>query len=112
MCIAISLLFILLIMLMSRHQPLVKFHLELYWIICQIFGVLRALWPPTELLGWWPQNEVPVVHPSEGDLPGFIGTTVHPPGEVEPPGVTGTVVHPPGEGTEVEPPGVTGKRTA
>ena len=60
MCIAVSLLFILLLLLMSRHQPVVKFHLELFWIICQRVSVLRALGPPTELLGWWPHNEVPL----------------------------------------------------
>ena len=56
----IHLLVILLLLLMSRHQPVVKFHLELFWIICQRVSVLRALGPPTEILGWWPHNEVPL----------------------------------------------------
>ena len=59
-CIAIDLLIILLLLIMSRHQLVVKFHLELFWIICQIVSVLRSLWPLTELLCWWPQNEVPL----------------------------------------------------
>ena len=59
-CIAIDLLIILLLLIMSRHQLVVKFHLELFWIICQIASVLRSLGPPTELLRWWPQNEVPL----------------------------------------------------
>ena len=33
-CIAIDLLIILLLLIMSRHQLVVKFHLELFWIIC------------------------------------------------------------------------------
>ena len=59
-CIAIDLLIILLLLIMSRHQLVVKFHLELFWIICQRVSVLRALGPATELLGWWPHNEVPL----------------------------------------------------
>ena len=59
-CIAIDLLIILLLLIMSRHQLVVKFHLELFWIICQIVSVLRALGPPTDFLCWWPQNEVPL----------------------------------------------------
>ena len=59
-CIAINLLVKVLLLLMNRSQPVVKFHLELFWIICQRVSVLRSLGPPTELLGWWPQNEAPL----------------------------------------------------
>ena len=50
-CIAINLLVKVLLLLMNRSQPVVKFHLELFWIICQRVSVLRSLGPPTELLG-------------------------------------------------------------
>ena len=49
-CIAIDLLIILLLLIMSRHQLVVKFHLELFWIICQIVSVLRSLGPLSGLL--------------------------------------------------------------
>ena len=59
-CIAINLLVKVLLLLMNRSQPVVKFHLELFWIICQRVSMLRSLGPPTELLCWWPQNKVPL----------------------------------------------------
>ena len=59
-CIKINLRVKFLVLLMSRHQPVVQFRLEPFWIICQRVSVLRALGPPTELLRWWPQNEVPL----------------------------------------------------
>ena len=59
-CIAINLLVKVLLLLMNRYQLVVKCHLELFWIICQRVSVLRSLGPPTELLCWWPQNEVPL----------------------------------------------------
>ena len=56
----IHLLVIRLLLLMNRHQLVVTFHLALFWIICQRVSVLRALGPPTELLGWWPHNDAPL----------------------------------------------------
>ena len=60
LCIAINLLVKVLLLLMSRHEPVVKCHLELFWMICQIVSVFRAFGPPTELLGWFPRNEKPL----------------------------------------------------